>query len=224
MSKPILYMNPLSAPSRAVMYLVKYLGLELECIEISLDTRETLTPEFRKLNPQHTVPTLVDGHDVIYDSHAICGYLVDKYATNDELYPKGLVQRTLVNARLHFDSCDIFSPMRFMYVQILYGGLESVPKDVVRCLHESWMILEDILKDSPYLCGENMTIADICCLATITAVVENAPIVEETYPKLFDWLRRMCSMPFYYDDGSKRLQMKIKEKLKENRLTKKEVN
>ncbi|XP_058976606.1 glutathione S-transferase 1-1 [Musca domestica] len=162
MSKPILYMNPLSAPSRAVMYLVKYLGLELECIEISFDTRETLTPEFRKLNPQHTVPTLVDGHDVIYDSHAICGYLVDKYATNDELYPKGLVQRTLV--------------------QILYGGLESVPKDVVRCLHESWMILEDILKDSPYLCGENMTIADICCLATITAVLRMLPLLRRRIP------------------------------------------
>ncbi|XP_061386485.1 glutathione S-transferase 1-like [Musca vetustissima] len=220
MTKPILYMNPLCAPSRAVIYLGKCIGLELEYKEINLDTRETLTPEFRKLNPQHTVPTLIDEQNVIYDSHAICAYLVDKYAPNDKLYPKDLVQRALIDARLHFDSCDIFSTMRFMYVQILYGGLQSIPEEVISCLQESWMILEDILKGSSYLCGDGMTIADICCFATITAVLENVPIEEEKFPKLFDWLRRMRLMPFYCDDGAERLQRKVQKKLQENRLTK----
>ncbi|XP_073811729.1 glutathione S-transferase 1-like, partial [Musca autumnalis] len=206
-----------SAPSRAVIYLAKYLGLELEFKVINLDTHETLKPEFRKLNPQHAVPTLVDGNHVIYDSHAICAYLVDKYAPNDKLYPKDLVRRALVNARLHFDSCDIFSPMRFMYVQILYGDLQTIPIEVVSSLEKSWDILEDILKDNRYLCGEDMTIADICCLATISAVVENAPIDENKFPKLCDWLKRMCSMPFYCDDGAEKLQKKIRKRLEENR-------
>lgn len=56
------------------------------------------------MNPQHTVPTLVDGDLVIWDSHAIVGYLVDQYGKNDELYPKETKIRAVVDQHLHFDT------------------------------------------------------------------------------------------------------------------------
>jgi glutathione S-transferase len=51
------------------------------------------------------VPTLVDDDGfTLSDSHAIMIYLLSKYAKSDNLYPKDLKKRALVDQRLHFDS------------------------------------------------------------------------------------------------------------------------
>lgn len=58
-----------------------------------------------QLNPQHTVPILVDDDFVIWDSHAIAGYLVGQYAEDDTLYPKDDVRkRAVIDQRLHFEN------------------------------------------------------------------------------------------------------------------------
>ncbi|XP_075167069.1 glutathione S-transferase 1-like [Haematobia irritans] len=217
MEKLILYMSPVSAPSRSVIYLAKYIGVDLEYRHINLMRRETLKPDFLKLNPLHTVPTLVDGKSIIYDSHAICAYLVEKYAKNDHLYPKDLTNRALVDAILHFDSCDLFSPMRLMYVAVFYHGSYELSKEIMNSIKQSWETLEHLLEKHEYLCGNEMTIADICCIATISAVVTNVPIDEKMNPKLYAWLNRMRSKSFYDDDGAEGLQKLVMEKLEENR-------
>lgn len=50
-----------------------------------------------KINPLHTVPTIVDGDYVLSESHAIVTYLADKYGKDDWLYPKDLEKRGIVN-------------------------------------------------------------------------------------------------------------------------------
>jgi hypothetical protein len=45
----------------------------------------------------------------LWDSHAINVYLVSKYAKNDNLYPKDLKKRALVDQRLHFDTGVAFA-------------------------------------------------------------------------------------------------------------------
>ncbi|XP_031639307.1 glutathione S-transferase 1-like, partial [Contarinia nasturtii] len=108
-SKPILYMHTFSPPSRAVLLTAAELGVELECKVIELLKSEHKSPEFIKLNPQHTIPLLDDNGVLITDSHAICGYLVGKYGKDDRLYPKDLVKRAQVDAHLHFDSGHLFA-------------------------------------------------------------------------------------------------------------------
>lgn len=83
--------------------LAKALGVELNLKKLDLQAKEHLTPEFLKLNPQHTIPTLVDNNFSIWESRAILGYLVEKYGKNDSLYPKDPQQRAVVNQRLYFD-------------------------------------------------------------------------------------------------------------------------
>lgn len=45
---------------------------------------------------------------IVSDSHAINGYLVDKYGKNDSLFPKDPKVRATINHRLHFDSSVFF--------------------------------------------------------------------------------------------------------------------
>lgn len=57
---------------------------------------------------------------MIWDSHAITAYLVEKYASDDGLYPKDLQKRAVVDQRLHFDSSILFPRVQNLVVVILH--------------------------------------------------------------------------------------------------------
>ncbi|XP_018361629.1 PREDICTED: glutathione S-transferase D7-like [Trachymyrmex cornetzi] len=57
---PVLYYFPLSPPSRAVILVVEAIGLEMELVVLNTMAGEHLTPEYEELNPQKTVPFLID--------------------------------------------------------------------------------------------------------------------------------------------------------------------
>lgn len=54
------------------------------------------------------MPTLDDKGFIIWDSQAICAYLVDKYGKDDKLYPKDLQLRARCNQRLFFNASSLF--------------------------------------------------------------------------------------------------------------------
>ena len=98
-----LYYMALSAPARAAIMTAKIVGVECNLKAINLLEGEHLKPEFIQLNPQHTVPTLVDNGFVLWESRAICTYLAQKYGTDDQLYPQNIKKRAVVDQRLYFD-------------------------------------------------------------------------------------------------------------------------
>jgi len=55
-----LYNMPMAPASRAIQMIAKALGLELNSKFINTMEGDQLKPEFVKINPQHTIPTLVD--------------------------------------------------------------------------------------------------------------------------------------------------------------------
>lgn len=73
-----LYYHPLSPPSRFVHILLKDGNIPFDVHVIDLFKGEQKGEEYAKINPNKTVPSLVDGDLVLWESHAIAKYLCDK--------------------------------------------------------------------------------------------------------------------------------------------------
>lgn len=79
-----------------------------------------MSEEFIKINPQHTIPTIVDDGKSVWDSAAIMTYLVGKYASDDSLYPKDLYLRAVVDQRLYFNCTVLGTAGGTIAVRILF--------------------------------------------------------------------------------------------------------
>ena len=67
---------------------LEHKALAYERKVLSFSGGDTRKPEFIAINPRHTVPTLVDGDFVLYESNAIAAYLDDAYPGRGEpLFP-----------------------------------------------------------------------------------------------------------------------------------------
>lgn len=132
-----IYGVPLSAPCRIVMMTCKVLGVQYELISTNPLLGETRTEEFLQvlkvininkmiwksilysfqLNPQHTVPVMVDGDVVISESRAAAQYLVNKYGWDGcKLYPSDPEVRAKIDSRLYFDIGTFFKSFMDCFV------------------------------------------------------------------------------------------------------------
>lgn len=78
-----------SASFRSNAIICSVMGLDFEYNFVDSLAGDTRKPEFLKLNPQHTVPVLVDEDGFnLNESKVISSYLVKKYDKTGKLYPK----------------------------------------------------------------------------------------------------------------------------------------
>jgi len=197
--KPTFYYFPFSAPCRAVMMTAKSINLQLDMKKVDLMKGEHKEPEFLKINPDHTVPTLVDGSLRLWESRAIMQYLVDKYAPNSMLYPRDPVKRAPVDRMLQFDLSNTYRYVgAYLYPQIF----ESKPADpeAAKKVEESLDYLENILKDHPYVAGAHLTIADLSITANLS-MLEVKQWDFTKWPKVSIW-REMIRKEMWYDDAN----------------------
>ncbi|XP_035773846.1 glutathione S-transferase 1-like [Anopheles albimanus] len=182
-----LYYHIRSPPCQSVAFLVKHLGLEVNYKTISVydaDDLETL----KKVNPQHTIPTLVDNGHVIWESYAILIYLVEKYGLDDSLYPNDPKERSVVNQRLFFDIGTLHkSMMAYFHLHIRKLPMTD---EVVDKLKRALELLETFLQDRAYTTGEKLTIADfplfVCASSLQWAKYDLSP-----YPNILRWAATM---------------------------------
>ncbi|XP_017077508.1 glutathione S-transferase 1-1-like [Drosophila eugracilis] len=193
----VLYGTDLSPCVRAVRLALKALNLDYEFKEVNLLAGEHLTPEYLKKNPQHTVPTLDDNGTFLWDSHAIVTYLVDKYAKTDELYPKDLVKRAIINQRLFFEASVIYASLVNIVAPFWVRGVTEVPQEKLDGAHRGLKLLEVFLENSTFLVGDSLTLADLVAGPTVSSLRAGVDIEPAEYPKVTAWLDRLNQIAYY---------------------------
>ncbi|KAL5291887.1 GstE2.2 family protein [Megaselia abdita] len=203
MGKLILHGMKLSPCVRGTFAVAAAIGVEMEYKFVDLFKGESRTPEFLEMNPVHAVPVLDDDGRYIIDGHAILSYLVDQYGKDDSLYPKDPFQRAMVDQRLHFDSGILYIRLRNLSLRVYLEDHPKFPQKDIDAVYESYDYVEKFLSKEKYLAGDHLTIADLCCVCTITSGALFAPISEERYPKISDWIKRLSALPYYEETNGK---------------------
>lgn len=167
-----LHYLPFSAPCRSVQMVADVLGLPLKLTSVDLLQGEHLKPEYLKVNPHHTIPTVVDhsnGEFALYESRAILRYLVNQYSPNSPLYPVDVKKRALVDQALDFDGTTLYPCFGSVVYPVIKLGV-PLNKDLAKMLDEKLVLLNDDLGKTPFVAGTELTIADLSLLATWTSI------------------------------------------------------
>ncbi|BFF92714.1 glutathione S-transferase 1-1-like [Drosophila madeirensis] len=158
-----------SSPCRSILMTAKALGVELNKKKVDLNAGEQLKPEFIKINPLHTIPTLVDGDFAVWESRAILIYLVEKYGKDDSLYPKDPQQRAVVNQRLFFDLGTLYqSYVYYYYPQLFEDVKKPADPENYKKIDAAFGQLNTLLEGQQYAALNKLTIADFALVATVS--------------------------------------------------------
>ncbi|KAL5277829.1 GstD1 family protein [Megaselia abdita] len=179
------YYMPASAACRSVLMTAEAIGVKLNLKVIDLKAGDHLTPEFLAINPQHTVPTLVDDGFPLWESRSILSYLVDKYGKDDSLYPRDDKKRALVNQRLYFDSGVLYQRFGEYFYPQIFAKAPADP-DKLKRFEEALGFLNTFLDGQTYVAGENLTIADLSIFAGVSFFFLTG-IDEKSYTNIQRW-------------------------------------
>lgn len=122
-----------------------------------------------------------------------------------------------MDARLHFNSSYLYARLYNLYVPV-YSGATELPQDKIDYVALCWPLMENFLKNGKYLCGDELTLADYACMATVSSMTRIIPIDKNEYPKLFDWIQRLDKEEFFKDvKGANEHQQLIIDTVKSNK-------
>ncbi|KAG7999724.1 Glutathione S-transferase theta-1 [Nibea albiflora] len=137
---------------------------------------ENRTPKFTKLNPMQKVPVLEDNGFVLTESDAILKYLATKYNVPEHWYPRQPERRARVLLPAH-SGCPVDEVRLIRALSQLDDTLEKM---------ESMF-----LGRQPFLCGDDITVADLLAVCELMQPVGGDRDVLQTRPQLQRWRSRV---------------------------------
>jgi glutathione S-transferase len=194
-----LYMNPASSNARRVRLTATVLGIGLDEQPIDLSKGEQRTPEYLAINPNGTVPTLVDGDCVLTESRAIMQHLAAKKPESD-LLPRDAWARTDV-IRWQFWDAAHFSPQlgTFTFQKLIkqwlgLGGPDQGRLDEALTNFRRFAgVLNAHLNGRKYIVGNALTIADLTIASSMMyAQQTEVPVAE--YSHIQTWFSHISEM------------------------------
>jgi maleylacetoacetate isomerase len=145
---------------------LKGLAYETQPIHLVKDGGHNRRPEYRAINPQMRVPTLIaPAGEILIQSLAIIEYL-DETHPQPPLLPKDPLARAKVRALSELIACDIHPLNNTSSLRYLKNTMGQEQTAIDAWYHhwvlEGFEALEQLIEPGPYCCGDAVTIADIC--------------------------------------------------------------
>jgi glutathione S-transferase len=159
----ILYHFPYSQHARRVVSLLEAASLPYELRHVDMGKGEHLSAAYLAINPNHQIPTLLDGDLVLHESNAMLRYLCYKHDLTD-WYPAEPKHRARVEQWLDWNQNRLSPAVIDIVFNTLFVGARRDEQAIARGqakLRELGPILDAGLAPNDYLTGRRPTIADL---------------------------------------------------------------
>ena len=113
-------------------------GIEWEHINISLPDGDQFGDDYKRLNPQARVPTLIDGETALYQSMAILEYL-DETHPDPPFLPVDSAARARVRGLADIIACDIHPLNNLAVLKFLSSEMEKDKNAVNVTWYQHWI-------------------------------------------------------------------------------------
>jgi glutathione S-transferase len=169
---------------------------------VDVMTNDHKSEEFLKMQPFGLIPCINDDGLVLFESTAICRYLVQKYQTTEnELIPTDLKAYGLFEQAAYVESSNYTPHVCAIAVECFFvpwkGGQtnQEKVKHHVEQLTKVLDIYEHILSKQTYIGGDKFTLADILHFPYTSLVIdrcgygklfEERPLVKEWWNKIYN--------------------------------------
>jgi len=191
-----LYDYAASANCYKARVLLALLGRDYERVPIDIFAGETLTEDYRALNPAREVPVLELGDGtVVTQSNAILWFL----AEGSPYLPRDQLERAQVVQWLFFEQERVMNGIGGARFRLVTGRNPELAPARVALGRSALEMLEAHLEGRSFLVGTSCSIADVANFA-YTHVAGDAGFDLGDYPAVGNWLRRVSSLPGFVDD------------------------
>jgi glutathione S-transferase len=189
---------PSSANCYKVRLLAAQLDLDYERVNVDIFGGDTLTDDFARLNPARMTPVLETEYGPLPESNAILVHL----AEGTELLPDQPGPRAQVLRWLFYEQAEVQPGIAGLRFRLLTGRLDP-DHPSVRARQATGaavlQVLDDHLREQPYLVGGRYSIADISLYAYVH-VADEAAFDLGDYPAVREWVARVEATPRYMND------------------------
>ncbi|MFA3919926.1 glutathione S-transferase family protein [Ruegeria hyattellae] len=165
-----LFADPITINCRKVLAGLNLMNIEYSLKKIDFFEGEQKSDSYLAINPNAKLPAMRDEGLVIWESNSILQYAADKHGKNGA-YPTDLKARADVNRWLFWE-CGSWFPSCYIFmvencVKPLLGGAPDI--EILAGEDENFHMLAGVLnarlRDSPYICGDAPTLADVAVAA-----------------------------------------------------------
>ncbi|KDQ60136.1 hypothetical protein JAAARDRAFT_174156 [Jaapia argillacea MUCL 33604] len=193
--------SPVSPCTRRVSVVCKELGIPYELVTVDFSKGEHKSPAFLEKQPFGQIPYIDDGGFIVFESRAICRYLVLKHGGS--LIPKGIEAQAKFEqaCSIEMANFDPFAggiPFELMYKPFVGEVADSVRvEEHAKTLNAKLDGYEKILSKQKYLAGEEITLADLFHLpyGSLLAKCGHNCLEDGSRPNVTRWWKDVSSRP-----------------------------
>jgi glutathione S-transferase len=179
-----------------VLWCLRELDLGFQRIDAGMAFGRNRDADYRAMNPNGRVPTLVDGDFVLWESNSIMRYLALAYRDGSSLYPKNPKRRASVDRWLDWTLSTLQPVDRPVFWALVRTPIEqrdmaAIQKDADAEAIE-WRIIDAHLANRRFIEGDDFTIADIALGAYARRWLGVEGITKPTFPHLERWFAQFA--------------------------------
>jgi glutathione S-transferase len=177
------------------LWVAMELGLDYEHLPIEIGDAGARSPEFLAINPNGRLPVIVDDQFVLFESLAITLYLAKKHSAA-KLYPGTLEGEARAWQWSFWAIAEVDRGVNIWSLHAVRlppaERSAALRDEALKVIAAPFAVLDAALAKTPYLLGNDFTVADLNVAAVISRAID---MDLSAVPNLKAWLTRCLDRP-----------------------------